>query len=393
MPRTSDPRFGERMRALLEAGGVSYRALAARTFYSRSYLHELATGRKAPTVDAAERVDEALGAGGELVALVRVVRTGDDECEALELARRVEASDVSAPTLERLETVVDELAMAYTTTLPQHLLPRLREHLGYVGQLVDARATIEQRRRLVTVGGWLSLLAATVHIDLRQDRAAEARLRTAVQLGGHAERPEILAWCLETRAWDALTGGDYARALDLSRQAQALAARGSSAHAQATAQEGRAWARMGRSAETLGALARLERQVAGMTGPERPEHHYQYDPAKAMAYTATTLAWVGDPAAVDFARAALARLLAADDGVTRPRRIASARLDLSLALLGAGRADEAATVATAAVESGRVVASNWWRAAEVLAGVAAAGADEAAGLRDAYETFRPHGNG
>ena len=190
-----------------------------------------------------------------------------------------------------------------------------------------------------------------------------------------------------------LTGGDYAHALDLSRQAQALAPRGSSAHVQATAQEGRAWARMRRSAETLDALARVERRVAGMTAPERPEPHCQYDPAKAMAYTATTLAWVGDPAAVDYARAALARLLAADDGVTRPRRIASARLDLSLSLLGAGRADEAASVATDAVASGRVVASNWWRAAEVLAGVEAAGAVEAVELRNAYETFRPRGNG
>src|SRR3954453_22335232 len=70
MQRTPNPRFAVRLRELLERGGTSYRALAARTFYSKSYLHDLATGRKHPTSETAARLDAALGAGGELVGLV-----------------------------------------------------------------------------------------------------------------------------------------------------------------------------------------------------------------------------------------------------------------------------------------------------------------------------------
>jgi hypothetical protein len=57
--------------------------------------------------------------------------------------------------------------------------------------------------------------------------------------------------------------------------------------------------------------------------PDRPEHHYRYDPAKAEAYTATTLAWVGDPAAERFARHVLARLESPTDGPPRYRRAAA----------------------------------------------------------------------
>lgn len=64
-----DPRFAQRMRALLAACGMSYRALAAHTYYGKSYLHELATGRRAPSAEVARRIDDALHAGGELVAL------------------------------------------------------------------------------------------------------------------------------------------------------------------------------------------------------------------------------------------------------------------------------------------------------------------------------------
>ena len=91
--------------------------------------------------------------------------------------------------------------------------------------------------------------------------------------------------------------------------------------------------------------------------PDRPEHHYRYDPAKSEAYLATTLAWIGDPAAERYARHVLARIESAVDGPPRPRRAASARLDLSLALIAAGRHDEAAGTTLEAISSGRLVPS------------------------------------
>lgn len=366
--------------------------MAHRTHYSKSYLHDIAHGIKAPTPDIARRLDDALAAEGELVALVgKATPAGlTDEMAAIDLARRVAASDVSSETLAQLELAFDELATSYATNPPVELIPRIRAHLAYVDQLMDGRKTLAQHRRLLVVGGWLSLLAATVHIDLRQQAAANARLTAANTLAEHAEYPEIRAWCLETRAWDVLTIGDFRLAVDLSQQAQAIAPAGGSAQIQATAQEGRAWARMKQRAETRTTLDRVAKLTSALPVPDRPEHHYRYDPDKALSYTATTLAWAGDLAAEEYARSVIAQLEAsASNGVARPRRIASARLDLGLALLAAGKPDDAAAVTVAAITSGRVVASNWWRVTEVVSGVQSADAGEAADLRDAYETYRP----
>nr|BFE57672.1 hypothetical protein GCM10020063_021980 [Dactylosporangium thailandense] len=187
-----DPRFGDLLRALLEARGISYRALAARVYQGKTYVHDLATGRAAPTVEVAQRLDEALDAGGSLVALVQpqpavppAAPSVDAELEAIELARRVEASDVSDGTLTRLEQAADRMAMSYAATPPADLVPQVRRYLGYVTGLVDARMTIDAHRRLLVVGGWLSLLAATLHIDLRQRPAAESRRPPRRAAPGH----------------------------------------------------------------------------------------------------------------------------------------------------------------------------------------------------------------
>jgi transcriptional regulator with XRE-family HTH domain len=390
VPRTVDPRFPSELRRLRNERGLSVRALAALAHQSHGLISDLETGRRPPLPDVAERLETALAVPpGTLTAMVDVELADDDGLDAVELARRVTASDVRGA-LPRLEGAVDGLAMAYARRPPEELLPRARRSLDYVGELLDKRKTLDEHRRLLVAGGWLSLLAATLRIDLRHRRAADSHLATARELAEQTEHREIQAWCWETEAWDVLTTGDYARAVDLSQQAQDVAPAGSSALIQATAQEGRAWARMGRGKETRDALGRVERLVSPLPRPERPEHHYQYDPAKALSYTATTLAWVGDAGAEAYARTALDELEAANDGVQRPRRIASARLDLGLALLAAEKADEAADAARLAITSGRVVASNWWRATEIVKAVEEAGVGEAASeLRDAYETFKP----
>ena len=372
----------------------------------RNYVHRWETGKRGVSAFYAVRLEGVFGISRTALGLVdRRARqplgevtsepTGntppassdtdmDDKVAALELVRRVSASDVGAETLDQLEAAVDDLAVVYPGTPPGDLLGRVQRHLSYVERLLDGRKTLAEHRRLIVTGGWLSLLSATCQIDLHQIPAATARLRTAAQLAKHAEHPEIAAWCLETQAWQVLTAGDYRRAVTLSQGAQEVAPRGSSAFIQATAQEGRAWARLGAGPETRSALVRVEQLVAPLPMPDRPEHHYRYDPAKSDAYTATTLSWIGDPAAEPYARGVLTRLESITNGPPRPRRAASARLDLALALLAANKPDEAGDAAMTAITSGRLVPSNYWRAAEVITAVEARRVPEAVELREAY---------
>ena len=128
---------------------------------------------------------------------------------------------------------------------------------------------------------------------------------------------------------------------------------------------------------------------AGLGLPERPkEHHYQCNPAKSLACTATTLAWLGDTAAEPYAREVIARLSPPDDVSKWPRRVASANIDLVLVLLTDNRLDEACDAARRAILSGSVVPSNHWRAREVVHALEARRLPEASDLREAYEGLK-----
>jgi transcriptional regulator with XRE-family HTH domain len=374
--------FGSRVREALAAHGLSMRGAAKALHYDAAYLSRVINGKQPPSSELVEALDELLGT--TLAKAPEPIH--DDETDAWELARRVQASDVGSETLNRLERAFDDLAMAYPKSPPQELFQRIRKHTAYVSQLLDAKKTLAEHRRLLIVGGWLSLLGATVHIDLKQDDAATAHLQTAATLAQEAGHPEIKAWCFETDAWRVLTDGDYVRALELSRIAQDAAPAGTSALIQATAQEGRAHARLGNK-ETYGAIDRVQQMSAALSVTNRPEHHYQYDPAKALAYTATTLAWLGDAAAEPIAREVIARLSPSNDVSTWPRRVASANIDLALVLLGENRLDEACDAAQKAILSGRVVPSNHWRALEVVKAVEARALPEGADLREAYRAL------
>ncbi|MER5882497.1 transcriptional regulator [Streptomyces sp. NPDC001941] len=292
-------------------------------------------------------------------------------------------------TLHALEATFDDLATRYPVDPPQALLVRVRSQAGHVHRLLGARMTLAEHRRLLVVGGWLQLLGATLHVDLGQEHAAVARLRAAEALGREVGHPEITAWCHETGAWQLLVRGEYERARELSRTARAFAPVGSSVAIQAAAQEGRASARLRDAAATYAAIQRVHRLAGALEPRKGLEHHYQYDPGKSLSYTATTLAWLGDPAAESYAREVIALLGPGDDVRRWPRRVATAHLDLALTLLGGDRLDEACAAAQQAVLSGRIVPSNHWRALEVVRAVEARRLPEAPGLREAYQALHP----
>jgi transcriptional regulator with XRE-family HTH domain len=307
----------------------------------------------------------------------------DHELEALDLARRVSASDVGETALARLERVVDELAVAYLTTPPRQVLDRTRIHLRYVGNLLGARKTLAEHRRLLVIGGWLSLLAGTLHIDLEQQAAALARIRTARSIAEEAGHEELAAHTMETEAWRALTLCDFRRAANWAQAAQQRARVGSTAYIQAAAQEGRALARLGEPVAACVVVGRVGRLAEPLGRPEHPEHHFRYDLVKATSYTATTLTWIGDPAAAEHAREVVRSMATGGLAGGRVRRLALSRLDLSLALMQRDEAEEAAQVAVTAMRS-RLFGSDLWRASEVVDRLEEFGTRVAAPVREVY---------
>jgi transcriptional regulator with XRE-family HTH domain len=185
--------FAETLRALIAERGISQRVLAGQVPCDPALISRYANGIQEPSPRMAGLLDNALGAGGKLAERAGTATPGghasiDDEISAIEFARKAAASDVGTATVERLEQAVDSLAVAYPGTAPGTLLRRVRAHLGYLATLLEARKTLAEHRRLLTVGGWLSLLAATAMIDLGQHDAANAHLGTAARARGRAPR-------------------------------------------------------------------------------------------------------------------------------------------------------------------------------------------------------------
>ena len=228
--------------------------------------------------------------------------------------------------------------------------------------MLDGQATLAQGRLLVA--GWLSLLASIVHVDLGHEVAARLARDTAVSLGREAEEPEIVACAVKIATWEAVVDRWWAEAVQLARTGQDIAARGQAAIVQLTAQGGLGRGQPGRNAAVYDALSRTEARLPEESdgGGAGTLHHFVFDPAKLVYYTATALSWLGDRAAEDFSREVLETSRA-------PRRTVTARIDLGLVLAGLGRPDEAATLGTQAVDSGWLVPSNAWRAGGLVGGL------------------------
>lgn len=78
------PGFGPELRALRAERGISLAGLAALTHYSRGYLSKIETGAKPASADLAQRLDDALDAGGHLVRLLAAA--DEPSCPYLGLA-------------------------------------------------------------------------------------------------------------------------------------------------------------------------------------------------------------------------------------------------------------------------------------------------------------------
>lgn len=349
--------------------------LARQAHVHRGYLHNVEHGRRWPGEAVTRALDSALDADGTLLAAwevanrVRVTSTDGRPTELLELAARAQASDVTSTTLNLLDTNIDTMARAYTRAPPAELLRDVRTSARQVGSLLDGRATLTQRRRLLTAAGWLALLAATLHVDLGQRGAATAARGAAGSLGRETEHDEIGAWGCEIDAWTALVDQHWSCVASLAAAGETLAPSGSPAAAQLAMQAARAAARLGDGPQVRAALRRCSAAAGRQSRDRPPDHHFYFDGDKLQLYTGTTLAWLGDPAAENYARHAAAR----SEASGQRRRVATARLDLGLVLARLGRPDEAAHCGVLALESNELVPSNAWRADELVAAVSGYG--------------------
>nr|WP_201749189.1 helix-turn-helix transcriptional regulator [Micromonospora acroterricola] len=332
------------MRALREAHGLSLAALAERLPADKGHLSRLENGHRKPTDDLARRIDNVLGARGELIANAHLdVAAAQDArpWETADLLRRVRLSDATPATLESLQATITDLCCQYGWRDARQLRAEGQGWLRETVRLLRQPVGLREHRELLVCAGWLALLIGCVEYDLGMRASAEATRTAARQLGEEAGHNGIVGWAWEMAAWFALTQSRCSAALDAARAGQE-AAGSSSVTVQLIAQEAKSLGRLGDLAGVRRALDRGRHLLDHLPAPDRPDDHFQVDPAKWSFYAMDAYRLAEDDVRAERYAAEVIEAGTAPDGVERsPMRVAEAQLTLAATAARAGDLEHA----------------------------------------------------
>jgi len=286
---------------------ISGRALARKVPCDPGYVSRLASGKQRPSLRIARRLDELLGAGGELAAAAQrrpVHEPGpgdeDDDVRRRELLGALGGVVAAAPLagqLERLRRSLDDALSAEATERdadewervasdyaheigvlsPAAVLPPLLADFGEIADRLENAAGGVQRR-LTHVAAQMSALAAIVLTALGDSLTARRWWRTAARAADESGDWRAASLARGRQAVFSLYGG-RAAASTLSLAGEAIAAgqgkpcagvvSGYAARAQALAQ-------LGRREDAQTALEALQDVFGGLPGEVSADHRSQW---------------------------------------------------------------------------------------------------------------------
>lgn len=373
--------FSGMLDALIRDSGSDAAAIARRVPCDPAHVSRLRKGLKRPSMQAAERLDELLGADGRLAAaaiadglpadrpaVLAAIGAVIDPAETAELARRLRASAVDAATVDMLARTTEILCSQYAYRDPLQLRREALQWLGYTGRLLGGRTGLREHRELLVNAGWLTLLASCLEYDSGMRAAAEASRVSAMHLGLEAGHPEITGWAFEIAAWMAQTRGDLSACVTQARAGQE-AAPGTRLAVQVTAHEARALAKMGDRRAAGQALERCRAVLRGLPDAPNTANHFVIDPAKLDFYAMAVARSVhDDDRAAEYAAEVLRPGAAIDGEDTSPMRMSEARLTLGVVAARRGDLDEAAAYGADAFRADRKCLPSLLMVADVLDG-------------------------
>ena len=218
--------------------------------------------------------------------------------ELWDLARAMQASNVSDDMLDAMEASVLRLHQVHAKVPPTVMLPHLHEHLRASTSLLQQSQPIRQRRRPCSIAGHLAGLRAWATFDLADRQGARSWYELALQPAAEAEDDALCGWIFG--AWSLLPSyaGEPAAALTLIRRGQNHAMRSVDATGRAwlSALEARAHAGLGDASAFRHAQDEAN-QAIDQTRPEQRRHgmDFEGDRLDVTYYEGTSLVTLRQP--------------------------------------------------------------------------------------------------
>jgi transcriptional regulator with XRE-family HTH domain len=371
------PTFGQHLRSLRTARGLSLRALATLALSSKSHIHEFEVGQSMPTPETAALLDAALDAGGTLVALMaqqpggqqrmasiarpgRMVWAENHPLLALPAALLWHAAHTSAalsaaaedkrvaPTT--LDHARDDLRRLTTDYVMTSEIPRiLAEAMLLRDRLANMIDQHDDRELYVLMGGTCLLLASISH-DAGEPEAGMMQARSAETYADLAKHPDLLGWVLCTKAMIDLWRHRPAEVLAHADRGEAVALSGS-AGLRLKGLQVRALAQLNRKAEAATLVHWIEHAPPAARRPGSMADYgsmFSFPETRQLYYAAVSHAHLGNYSSVEQCVAALGHDERPSNRGPWPVSWALSRSYLALARLdhkGASGGPEAATQA------------------------------------------------
>lgn len=266
--------FGDLLRGLRVARGYGVRELARRVPCSATAVSDLERGRRGVSSSLARRLDELVGAGGELVALLAPAPVDPARLEiAVERPGRADPAVVDhlaglLATQRRLEDAAGSAP----------LVAPARAHLGMVTELIRGAPDGAYRTRLVDVGAQWAQFAAWLCTTTDAHAQGRQLYGTALEWATEAGNADMVATVLSMRGHLAWVTGRTRAMIELSRAA-CWAPASAGIHALAAQQEARGLAIAGDARTADDRLDRAEELIHQAVEQPQPAWIYFYDPA------------------------------------------------------------------------------------------------------------------
>jgi hypothetical protein len=291
--------FAGVVRRYMSERGMSVRATAREAGYSdHTLLSKVLNGHKPATHWLAARLDDVLGAGGEIKAAMPppeaapASRRGRGAAsEALDVMTWITGTNASDDAIEELAGTAGYLAEAHARTPAAKLLPEvLGLHRAVHTVLRGGRQRLSQTRGLLRTDSALLAHACLLLGDLGQYEAARQYGSAALLCAQECEADEGLAWTAmaKTARWQerfAEAAGLAARGFEASGQ--------SSVRAELAYREANAMALFGDVPRARAALQRADRDAEGLD--DAGTTAWSFSRGRRAIFTLSVCVHTGDP--------------------------------------------------------------------------------------------------